>query len=203
MKNSKEASGRGTNACSIGFARKSVAMPHVASVCTILHLWKLWKVLWCSRTTSWTCWESIGQMERPSAKRLRSSTKNKALGQTLLADRHWIWSIDHFFLWKAPDVAAWDKQSMEIHLQDNVYTTTPLIMFKTQRCVVLDPRTTNHALQCMMAKGAKCAIRCGMNAQNHIRDLNLYHVWSRGNACTHNAMQTCKHDAMKLVCNSM
>ena len=43
-----------------------------------------------------------------------------------------------------------------------MFATTSLIMFKTQRSVVLDPRATNHAFQCMMAKGAKCAIQYQM-----------------------------------------
>ena len=54
--------------------------------------------------------------------------------------------------------AAEDKQSMAMHFQGNVCTTTVPIMLQTQGSMVLDPRTINHAFQCMMAKGAKCAI---------------------------------------------
>lgn len=73
-----------------------------------------------------------------------------------------------FFPAKCCFAAAEDKQSMAIHLQEKMYTTTPLIMSKAQRCVVLDPRATNHAPQCMMAKEAKCALQCKMNTQKHI-----------------------------------
>ena len=176
------ASRRGMNACSDGFARKSIAMLHVASVCSALYLWKLCQLLWHFWTTLGAFWEAIGQNIEPSAKGDWSSTKTKALGQVFVADRHWIWSIDHLFLWKAPVAAAEGKQNMPIHLQDNVCTTTPLIMFKTQRCVVLDPRTTNHAFQCMMAKGAKCATQYQLKCtKEHIRGPQPLSCLSRGN----------------------
>ena len=53
--------------------------------------------------------------------------------------------------------AAEDRQSMAMHFQGNVCTTTLLIMFETQRSMVLDPQAINHAFQCMVAQGAKCA----------------------------------------------
>ena len=41
--------------------------------------------------------------------------------------------------------------------QANVCTNTPLIMFMTQRGMVLDSRTTNRTFQCVMAQETKCA----------------------------------------------
>ena len=53
--------------------------------------------------------------------------------------------------------AAEGKQSMAMHFQSNVCTTTLPIMFKTQGSMALDPRATNYAFPCMMAQEAKCA----------------------------------------------
>ncbi|GMP89610.1 hypothetical protein CsSME_00041106 [Camellia sinensis var. sinensis] len=44
------------------------------------------------------------------------------------------------------------RQNMSMHFQSNLCTTTLLIMFETQRSIVLDPRAINHAFQCMMAQ---------------------------------------------------
>ena len=46
-----------------------------------------------------------------------------------------------------------------------VCTTTLPIMSWTQGSVVLDPRATNHAFQCMMAERRSCTIQYEMNAQ--------------------------------------
>ena len=52
---------------------------------------------------------------------------------------------------------AEDKQSMAMHFQSNVCTTTLPIMLWTQGSVILDPRIIDQAFQCMMIKEVKCA----------------------------------------------
>ena len=62
--------------------------------------------------------------------------------------------------------AAEGKQGMAMHFQSNVCTTTLLIMLWTQGRMVLDPRATNHAFPCMMAKESCVRLNMEWNAQN-------------------------------------
>lgn len=61
--------------------------------------------------------------------------------------------------------------------QANVCTNTPLIMFMTQKGMVLDSQTTNRAFQCVMAQETKCAFwfQMACKPNKHIK-LNLYHT---------------------------
>ena len=82
----------------LGFARKSTAMSHVASVYTALHLWGLHKSQDHFWTTPWALWEVTDQAGAPPAMELWSSTKNYITCWVLIFGRHWKLPTDHFFL---------------------------------------------------------------------------------------------------------
>ena len=68
------------------------------------------------------------------------------------------------------------NRGMTIHLQENVCTTTLLIMFEAQRSVVLDSRAINHAFRCMMAKEAELQKSIWMKCTKTHKCLNLYYA---------------------------
>lgn len=83
--------------------------------------------------------------------------------------------------------AAEDRQSMAKHFQSNICTTTLLIMFTTQRSMVPDPRTINHAFQCMMAQRSQvCNFNVKWNAhKTNKRPPTPIIIDSRGKRCEH------------------
>lgn len=86
--------------------------------------------------------------------------------------------------------AAEGKQGMAMHFQSNVYTTTLLFMFMTQRGMVFNSRTTNRVFQCVMAQRVKvCNFNMEWNAQNKQWAPTSIIINSRGKRCMLNVMQ--------------
>ena len=152
MESSKRAQEEGCTHARIGFAQKSIAMTHVASVYTALHLWGLHKSQGCFWNTPWG---GVGDHRQRGNTTGHPLTKNYAMGYGCLVDRQYRWPTSHNFLQKPVLTTTEDRQGMAMHFKANVCTTNLPIMLWTQGSMVLDPRTTNHAFQCMMAQEAK------------------------------------------------
>ena len=113
------------------------------------------KIAQVPRYTPWTLWNTTDQGGSPPAKGSWSSTNYGALGHKYLVGRQYRWSAGQILLQKPVLTAVEDRQGMAKYFQSNVCTNTLLIMFVTQRKMVLDPRTTNRAFKCVMAQEAK------------------------------------------------
>ena len=67
---------------------------------------------------------------------------------------------------------------------------TPLIIFMTQRDMILDSRTTNRAFPCMMAQGTKYATLISNACKpNQTKQGPIPIIKSRNKACMQDAMQ--------------
>ena len=132
--------------------------PPPCTSCLYFHCFPPLKTAQVLRYTLWTLGSATDHGEWLPAKGKWSSTTYAAISQKWIAGQHWRWKTCNILLQEPVLTAAEGKIRHDNAFQGYVCTTTPLIMFMTQRGMVLDSRITNRAFQCVMAQETKLCI---------------------------------------------